>query len=244
MRALLVKELREVLLPALLAWGAMVLMAVLDVRSHRFREQDLGSSLWFYIVLSFALALFGGAQALARESRAQQVFVASWPLRRRAVWGLKAAAGAATAAAAIGLGYVCCVAIVGPQAQQVWSLPLGPADACQVQQCFVALLAGAYALGLLWSGLAGSPPVAAGLAAITALALGDLATIAFRIGARGIWPWPGAIALVLAGAGLLAAGLAWVGLPLLETGRRRLCSLSLLVVCTAMGVLALLIAWW
>jgi len=227
-RALLVKELREVLLPALLAWGAMVLMALLDVRSHRFREQDLGSSLWFYIVLSFAVALFGGAQALARESRAQQVFVASWPLRRRAVWGMKAAAGAATATAAIGLGYVCCAAIVGPQAQQ----------------CFVALLAGAYALGLLWSGLAGSPPVAAGLAAVTALALGDLASIGFGVGARGISPWPGAIALVLAGAALLAAGLAWVRLPLLETGRRRLWSLSLLVAFTAMGVLTLLIARW
>ncbi len=248
MRTLLLKELRELLLPALLAFGAMVLLALADVHTNRYRPQDLGTSLWFYAVLSIALALFGGANAIARESREQQVFLLCWPLSRRAIWAIKVAVSAGLLAAVAGLGYWCCVAIIGPQARQMLLDELaGPVGADMIELDFIVMVAVAYSLGLMWSGLVRSAHMTVGLAGLTAAVLSCGDALALRWVSQRVPPAERSslalsLAICLAAAALLAAWAAHVRLPLLETRKRLWVCLAVLLALTVLSVSGVAVA--
>ncbi|MBU0611561.1 MAG: hypothetical protein KKI08_27030, partial [Armatimonadetes bacterium] len=162
MIALIAKEFRELILPAVAVLLCAALLAGIEWAYHlaepRYAVQGLAAGIW--AVMSVALAFLGGAAALAREDRGRLIFLTSWPQPRTLLWFAKAAVSFLLTMLVIAAGFTVCMAVVPPAsksgvlaAEFLRGLTLG------LPVCF--------ALGLMWAGVINSVIGAGFLAALT-----------------------------------------------------------------------------
>lgn len=151
MIALIRKELRELALPALalvLCAAVVAGMELLYSRyDPRYHEQGLALSIW--LVISFAVALLGGASALARESRQRLISLTSWPQSRARLWLAKTVVSFALTMVVIAVGFGVCLLGQFLGGQKL------PHDLGEAARMFSWALPLCFAFGLMWSGLIG-----------------------------------------------------------------------------------------
>lgn len=204
MKALIVRELRALKLPALILAAPMALLWIALMRtvlSAHVDEALTGERLFLLLVgwgVLLPMAAMGlGARLIARERAQREVeFSASWPVSRAQVWAAKLAVGLAGLAVLIAMAWLF-VAAATPLVTSVEDAgaltlggPLGPHALV-----FTAVVVALFGLGLLMSTIRPSPFDALGSGLLAALVLligvGIVSTeiIAQRWGPQtGLWP--------------------------------------------------------
>jgi hypothetical protein len=249
MIALVRKELRELALPAVALVLCALALAGLDLLYKRYypryHEENIALSIW--LVLAVALAFLGGGAAIARESRQRLIFLTVWPQSRAWLWLVKGLVSFLLTMAVIAAGFGLCLAGLHLEHSA------GPRDVGEAIRALSWLLPLCFALGLMWSGLIGSVLGAGALGFTTGcLLLGGGAGI-FALYLPKYWgPYVGTLAQVdwtqytilpaLLAIILFAGAAAFIRLPVLETRRRVLWALGLLLGLSLLG--STLFAGW
>ncbi len=253
MRALLYRECRELLPNVATALGIAVAVGLLDM-VYNWGEADSGDlSISFCSLLAVAVALHGGASAIARDSDEATVFAASFPVSRSQLWLAKLLAnmGAVIVAAVPSFALCAGLAVLGGHESS-------EAVTASLPRAIVVLtvvVLGVFASGFMASGIARSPRGAAVLVApvLFALSVGSL-RLSLGISHEGWWPWLGAgwdalsspeqaavaltAGLLLAATALAAGYWGFVGHPVLEARRRAVSTLGALFALVALLVVA------
>jgi hypothetical protein len=246
MKALALKELRELLAPAVLILACAATLGVVNVAYNWREDRFVGISFFFCLIIGFAASLLGGANALARESRDHLVFLASWPVPRGRVWVVKLATNLLVTAAVIAASFGLCQGILALRAygpDQTWrgmhdlGLPVAQA---------VAVWAAFFGFAFLWSALVRIPLAAAGLGLATGgLFTAGLTHLLLRYLPEHWGPWlgldlsrlserqgdtvVGVVAATLAVLAVGASAVAFARTPVLEAKRRIVRGLGWLV---------------
>lgn len=180
MKALIVRELRALKLPALILAAPMAMLWIALARtvlSARADEALTGERLFLLLLgwgVLLPMAAMGlGARLIARERAQREVeFSASWPVSRAQVWAAKLAVGLAGLAALIGMAwlFVATATPLGTSVEDAGVLtlggPLGPHALV-----FTAVALALFGLGLLMSTIRPSPFDALGTGLLAALLL-------------------------------------------------------------------------
>lgn len=250
MIALLRKEVRE-LLPGLgLIVACAATLGLVDVAYNWRHSQEAGLSLVLSLVIAFAAAFLGDANALGRETRDHLVFLACWPVARGMVWLAKLAANLLLAALATALSIGVCLLLVR-------SIGGGSNTLMEISQgswwgLLPAFWLAGFACAFLWGALVRSPLPAAGLGLVTmAAGLGGLSYL-LRVYLPDQWgPWLGLtwpewgrdadklqswLALGVTVVALVAMAAAFSRTPALEARRRLLRGLAWLAGLTLAGL--------
>jgi len=112
MRALIWKEVRELAPGFWLLLGSSWALGVVDVAYNWREDRAAGVSLGFCWLMSMVAALLSGANAFARESRAQTVFLGSWPVTRWRIWLAKVLVPAVMCALLLALAFGGCAGLL------------------------------------------------------------------------------------------------------------------------------------
>jgi hypothetical protein len=258
-RALTDKELRELVPPAVFILAIATVLGTLDLVYNWRQDHCLGISLTICLIAAFGIAFLGGANALARETREQMTFLASWPMRRETIWLIKLALNLGVSALTVALSFAICLVIVrmdGYDPQRFWR-PIGVGGLWMLAGIWL----GCYALAFFWSALVRIPMAAAGLgsatAALFAFGLGYL-VVAYLPDRWGPWlgfdpdqlsasasdSLMGVVAVAVALVAFGASAAAFVRSPVLEAKRRAIRGMGwLLGLALALIVLSLATYW-
>lgn len=240
MRSIILKELRELILPA----AAMVLCAALiagievvyNSLHPQSKVQGLATGVW--LVLSIALAFLGGGAAIAREGRQRLIFLTSWPQARIRLWLIKAVISFTLTMLVVAAGCAICLAIARPSVNSA----TGEFMEAGLFRSLAVILPVCFVFGLMWSGLLN-----------TVLGAGALGFVSMGVCVPGVvwfleWYLPtrwgpyvgnappppggihtGGLLIILAAIPLLAGGWTFARLPVLETRKRVVTAVGLLL---------------
>lgn len=112
MRALIWKEVKELAPGFWLIVGTSWALGIVDLAYNWRGPRAVGISLGFVGLMSILGALLAGANSFARESRAQTVFLSSWPIPRRHIWLAKTIVPAVMWAAMVALATAGCLGLL------------------------------------------------------------------------------------------------------------------------------------
>jgi len=255
MRALIWKEVRELLPAFILILCSAITLGIADVWYNWDKDRFVGISLGFCWLISMAAALLSGANVMARETHGQLSFLSSWPISRARIWAVKVAVTVVMLALLLVLIYGICTGLLVMRGYDAWHIYTEMIAMPQYIQ--IATLVGLFCFTLMLSTLLRSPMAAAGLGFLFggSVVLLYLYLIYDYLPDR--WgPWlgfhPASIAVttrgvIFASIGLLAAVCAawgFVRTPIVESRRRAAAVFGSYLGILACGFLLTIAAMW
>ncbi len=231
MRALIWKEVRELLPAFVLILGAAITLGIADVWYNWDKERFVGISLGFCWLISMAAALLGGANVMARESRGQLSFLGCWPVSRARLWAVKVTVTVVMLALLLVLIHGACCGLLKMRGHDAWNIYTEMIAMPQYLQ--IATLVALFGFTLMLSMLLRSAMAAAGLGILFGAAMLALYLyLAYDyLPARwgpwlGMWPphtsegTRAATFIVIALLAVVTAGWGFMRTPLMESWRR------------------------